>query len=102
MISANTTEQNFTSAVNDCLNLQILHDGNKTPVNMAPFPFSNFSQSENFQLQWEATGATVRQEESFSLEVSGYVDQLTGMTLNELELKIVFNYIRVGSDRLKG
>lgn len=102
MISANTTEQDFTSAVNDCLKLQILHDGNKTPVNMAPFPFSNFSQAENFELQWEATGATVRQEENFSLEVSGEVDQLTGMTLNELELKVIFNFIRVGSDRLKG
>lgn len=102
MISANTTEENFTSAVNDFLLLQILHDGNKTPVNMAPFPFANFAQVGNFQEQWEPNGATVRQEEYFSLDITGTVDQLTGMSLNELELKVVFNFIRVGADKLKG
>lgn len=102
MLAANTSEELFTRAVNDSLKLQILHQGNKTPVNLAPFPFSNFSQTENFELQWEPTGATTRQEEDFLLEITGEVDQLTGMTLNELELNVVFNFIRVGKDKLKG
>lgn len=102
MISANCGEQEFTEAVNDSLLLQILHDGNKTPVNLAPFPFANFSQTENFQLQWMPTGGTVKQEESFLLSISGRVNQLQNMTSNELELKVVFNFIRVGADKLKG
>lgn len=101
-LSANTSEEAFSSAVNDCLFLQILHDGNKTPVNMSPFPFSNFSQTGIFQEQWTATGATIDQEENFSLEITGEVDQLPDMTLNELELKVVFNYIRVSADHLNG
>lgn len=102
MISANCTESQFTSAIDDALYLQILHGGNKTPVNMAPFPFCNFSHGDNFQLQWECSGGTVNQEENFLLQVTGKVNQLTGMTSNELVLKIAFNFIRVGKDNLKG
>lgn len=102
MISANCTESQFTSAIDDPLYLQILHGGNKTPVNMAPFPFCNFSQGDNFQLQWKCSGGTVNQEEKFLLQVTGKVNQLTGMTSNELELKIAFNFIRVGIGNLKG
>lgn len=102
MVSANCGEPEFTTAVKDCLLLQILHDGNKTPVNLSPFPFANFSQTENFQLQWEPTGGTVKQEESFLLSISGKVDQLQNMLSNELELKVIFNFIRVGTKKLKG
>lgn len=102
MISANCTESQFSSAIDNPLYLQILHGGNKTPVNMAPFPFCNFSQGDNFQLQWKCSGGTVNQEEKFLLQVTGKVNQLTGMTSNELELKIAFNFIRVGIDNLKG
>ena len=102
MIAANCNEQDFTTAVNDSLLLQILHDGNKTPVNLAPFPFANFSQTENFQLEWVATVANMKQEEHFKLSITGDVEQLPNMTSNELELKIIFNFIRVGSDKLNG
>ena len=68
---------------------------------MAPFPFANFSQSENFQLQWEASGTTRTQEEFFKLGITGSVDQLQNMTSNELQLNVVFNFIRVGSDKLQ-
>ena len=102
MVAANTTEENFTSGVNGSLMLQILHDGNKTPVNLAPFPFANYAQAGLFQLDWTSSGSTVRQEENFSLAVTGTVDQLTGMSLNELELKISFNFIRVASDKIEG
>lgn len=100
MLSANCQEQDFTSAIDNPLKLQILHDGNKTPVNLAPFPFANFSQTENFQLQWKASGASAKQEEYFRLSISGEVEQLPNMTRNYLELKIIFNYIRVGADKL--
>jgi hypothetical protein len=101
MVSANCSERDFTAAIDEPLKLQILHDGNGTPVNMSPFPFSNFSQSENFQLQWEASGTTRTQEEFFKLGISGSVDQLQNMTSNELQLNVVFNFIRVGSDKLQ-
>ena len=102
MVSANCTDQQFTEAVNGALFLQILHEENNTPVNMAPFPFANFSQGGNFQEQWQITGATMLQEEGVKLAVTGAVDQLTSMTQNELILKVSFNFIRVGADRLKG
>ncbi len=81
--------------------LQILHGGNRTPVNMRPFPFSNFSQADNFQLQWQCSGGTVSQEEEFFLQVTGKVNQLTSMTNNELILKVSFNFIRVGIEQLE-
>ena len=102
MISANCTESQFTSAIDDPLYLQILHGGNKTPVNMSAFPFGNFAQGDNFQLQWKCSGGSTSQEEEFLLQVSGKVNQLTGMNSNELDLKIAFNFIRVGIDELKG
>ena len=101
-VSANCSEEQFTRALSDSLKLQILHGGNRTPVNLAPFPFCNFSQAEEFTLQWSATGTTMTQEEKFLLSVTGEVEQLTGMTLNELELNVVFNFIRVGTDKIDG
>ena len=99
-LSANCAEEDFTRAVNGTLELQILHGGNKTPVNAAPFPFANFSQTDNFQLEWISSGCDTKQQENFELSITGAVDQLPNMTSNELELKVVFNYIRVGSDKL--
>ena len=101
MISANCSSDEFTSALDEQLFLQILHGGNGTPVNMAPFPFSSFAHGDNFQLQWEPSGTTPTQEEKFYLQIQGEVNQLTGMTQNELVLKVAFNYYRVGTDQLK-
>lgn len=101
MIAANCKEEDFTAAIESPLLLRVVHDGNKTPVNLAPFPFANFSQTENFQLEWEPSGASNKQEEFFRLAINGEVEQLTGMTNNKLSLKIVFNFIRVGTDKLK-
>lgn len=102
MISANCSPADFAAAVENPLKLQILHDGNMTPVNMSPFPFSTFSDGDNFQQQWKATGTNSQQSENFLLQVSGEVNQLQGMSQNELILKVSFNYIRVGIDKLKG
>lgn len=101
-VSANCTEEQFTRAIDKPLELQIIHSGNGSPVNLSPFPFANFSQSENFQLQWKASGTTTQQEEEFIITVNGEVNQLTDMLSNTLKLTIVFNFIRVGIDELKG
>lgn len=101
MISANCPEADFSAACESPLMLQIIHGGNKTPVNSAPFPFSNFSMGDNFQLQWKCSGTTRNQEEHFLLQVDGEVNQLSNMTQNELVLNVVFNFIRVGIDKLK-
>lgn len=102
MLSANCTDQQFTEAVNGAMFLQILHSENNTPVNVSPFPFANFSQGGNFQQQWEITASSMLQEENVKLSVTGAVDQLTGMSQNELVIKVSFNFIRVGSKNLKG
>lgn len=100
MISANCTPANFAEGVDKPLKLQVLHGGNMTPVNMSPFPFTEFSQGDNFQLQWVITAATMKQEENFKLAVSGEVNQLSGMTNSELVLRVAFNFIRVGSHKV--
>jgi len=97
MIGANCSGDDFTAAIDKPLKLQVLHGGNGTPVNMAPFPFTNFAHGDNFQLQWEPTGTDTKQEESFKLAVTGEVEQLQNMTLNELVLKVSFNFIRVAT-----
>lgn len=102
MISANCAPDDFAQAVTSPLLLQIIHDGNKTPVNKSPFPFSAFAHGDNFQVQWEITAATIDQEDAFLLAVNGAVDQLPGMTQNELILRVAFNYIRANKDKLEG
>lgn len=101
-VTANCSEAEFTSAVDKPLLLRIIHGGNRTPVNPAPFPFANFSQADIFQLQWEITSASMLQEEDFYLDVSGEVNNITSLLNNQLILRVVFNYIKVGADRLKG
>lgn len=101
MVSANCDAAQFTAALDEPLFLQILHGGNKTPVNMRPFPFSDFSQADNFQLQWKCSGGDRNQQEKFLLQITGSVNQLTGMTNNELVLRVSFNFIRVGLDKLE-
>lgn len=100
MISANCAPADFTQAVDRPLKLRVIHGANKTIVNQAPFPFTEFSQGDNFQLIWKITGATVQQEENFMLEVVGEVDQLSNMTNNELKLKVTFNFFRVSEEAL--
>lgn len=96
-ISANCTDAEFTTAIEEPLMLRVVHGENKTTVNAAPFPFTAFEQVENFQLDWDITGATMKQEEPFLLDVTGTVNQIPGMTNNELILRVSFNYMRVAS-----
>lgn len=95
MLSANCAESDFTTNVIEPLQLQVIHGGNLTPVNMAGFPFSNFSQAENFELEWKDTGVSTDQEEEYFLSVNGRVNQIPGITSNVLKLDIVFNFIRI-------
>lgn len=94
LVSANCADADFTKALNGSLKLQIMHGGNKTPVNMAPFAFPNFAAGDNFQEQWEITGTTTQQDEDFYLAIEGTVQQIDEMTEDRLLLKIAFNFIR--------
>ena len=94
-ISANCTAAEFTTAIEKPLMLRVVHGENRTTVNASPFPFTSFEQVENFQLDWVITGATMKQEESFLLNVTGVVNQIPGMNNNELILRVSFNYMRV-------
>lgn len=95
MLSANCSDSEFTTNVIEPLKLQVIHGGNLTPVNLSEFPFSNFSQAENFELQWKVTGVTVEQEEDFFLSVNGKVNQIPGISSNKLKLDIMFNFILI-------
>lgn len=102
MISANCTDAEFSAAVDSPLLLQVLHGENNTPINLKPFPFTQFSQGGEFQLQWEVTAVTLLQEEPVKLAIQGSVNQIGGLGLNELVIRIGFNYYRVGKNNLKG
>lgn len=94
LISANCSDSDFTKSLTKPLSLQVIHGGNRTPVNMAPFYFTSFANGSNFQLQWEITAASVKQDDDFLLGVVGEVDQINEMTDDNLILKIAFNFIR--------
>lgn len=102
MISANCTDAEFAASVDSPLLLQVYHGENETPISLKPFPFTQFSQGGEFQLQWKITGATMLQEEAVKLGIEGSVNQIGGLLSNELVLKIGFNYYRVGDKKLKG
>ena len=101
MISANTTADNFAAAIDKPLELQILHGANQSAINMCAFPFSTFAHGDNFLADWEITAATVNRKDDFLLQVTGEVNQLTGMTQNELILRVAFNYIRAQKNAVK-
>ena len=94
LISANCSDSDFTKSLNKPLSLQVVHGGNRTPVNMSPFYFTSFANGSNFQLQWEITASNVNQDDDFLLGVFGSVDQIDNMTDDHLILKIAFNFIR--------
>lgn len=102
MIGANCTPEDFAANVGDPLKLQILNGGNMTPVNLAPFPFTQFAHGDNYSMWWNITGAAKAYEDEFLLQVSGKVKQINNMTENELKLKISFNFWRIDNSELKG
>ena len=102
MIGANCTPDDFSQNVQGVLKLQVLHGGNKTPVNLAPFPFSQFAHGDNYSLWWNITGAQTQQyQEECFLQIAGNVKQIMNMTDNELKIKISFNYWRVDNNEIK-
>lgn len=95
MISANCMPDDFAQNVENFLQIQVLHGGNDTPVNVGKFPFATFQDGGNFQLISEITSATTNNEDIFKLSVSGRVAQINNMSENVLRLKIAFNFFRV-------
>lgn len=93
-LSSNSSSAEFTNALDKPLELQILHGGNKTPVNESPFVFSDFAQGSNFSLQWETSGTTTNQQENFLLQIRGSVNQIFSLTDDELKISVVFNFLR--------
>ena len=101
MISANCTEADFSAAIDEPLYLQIIHGGNRTPVNMKPFPFCNFSQADNYQEEFICSTTSAKYDEPFLLGVTGEVNQLLNMSQNELILKVSFNFIRADKEEFE-
>lgn len=98
-ISANCSPDDFAAGVDSPLMLQVLHGGNRTPINYRPFPFAQFSHGDLFTLNWEITAADTSQEDSFLLSVNGKVNQIGNMNSNELVLKVLFNLYRIDANR---
>lgn len=100
MISANCSAEKFAAAVDEPLLLQVLNGSNNTPVNLKPFPFSQFSQGENYTLWFNITGSQTLYIDEFYLQLTGKIRQISGMTSNELKIKISFNFWRVDKGEL--
>ncbi len=101
MISANCTADDFTAAVDEPLKIQIYQGGNDTPVNLSPFPFSQFAHGENYSLWFNITQAA-NYENEFFVGLSGKVRQIANMTSNELKIKLAFNFWRIDKAMLEG
>lgn len=101
MIGANCDPSAFAAAVVDTLNLQVYNGGNKTPVNLAPFKFTQFAHGDNYSLWFNITQAANYQDD-FLLGVVGKVKQIPGMSENILRLKIAFNFWRIDNEQLEG
>lgn len=101
MIGANCLPEDFAAAVDEPLKLQVYNGGNGTPVNLAPFPFSQFAHGDNYTCWFNITQAA-NYEDDFLLGLSGKVRQIADMTSNELKIKIAFNYWRVDNAMLEG
>lgn len=101
MISGNCSAEDFSAAVDEPLKIQIYQGGNDTPVNLAPFPFSQFAHGDNYSLWFNITQAANYQNEFF-VGLSGKVRQIANMTSNELKIKLAFNFWRIDEAMLKG
>lgn len=101
MIAGNCTPEDFAAAVSEPLMLQVYNGGNGTPVNLAPFPFSQFADGDNYSLWFNITQAA-NYEDDFLLAISGKVRQIANMTENELKIKIAFNFWRVDNSVFEG
>ena len=101
MISGNCNADDFAAAVDEPLKIQIYQGGNDTPVNLAPFPFSQFSHGDNYALWFNITQAA-NYENEFFVGLSGKVRQIANMTSNELKIKLAFNFWRIDKAMLEG
>lgn len=101
MISGNCSADDFAAAVDEPLKIQIYQGGNNTPVNLAPFPFSQFSHGDNYSLWFNITQAA-NYENEFFVGMSGKVRQIANMTSNELKIKLAFNFWRIDKAMLEG
>lgn len=101
MIGGNCSPDDFAASVDSPLKLQIYHGSNKTPVNLSPFPFSQFAHGDNYSEWWNITGSNNDYEDKFFLAVEGRVRQISNMVDNELKLKISFNFWRVDNDAIR-
>ena len=100
MISANCMPDDFAAAVDEPLKLQILHGGNNTPINLQPFPFTQFSHGAEFQESWKITASDLDNEDHFKIAITGKVAQIGNMNSNELKIKVAFNFLRVDDAHL--
>lgn len=101
MISGNCNSDDFAAAVDEPLKIQVYQGGNDTPVNLAPFPFSQFAHGDNYSLWFNITQAA-NYENEFFVGLSGKVRQIANMTSNELKIKIAFNFWRIDKAMLEG
>ena len=97
-ISANCNADDFAAAVDAPLLLQVYHGGNNTPVNIDPFPFSQFSHGDNYLLNWKVTATDTENKDAYYIAVEGEVAQIGNMTENELILRVQFNFLRIEGD----
>lgn len=97
-ISANCTPEDFSAGVNAPLLLQVYHGGNNTPINIDPFPFTQFSAGDNYLLNWKVTATDIDNKDPYKMGVTGEVSQIGNMSSNELILRVQFNFLRIEGD----
>jgi hypothetical protein len=105
--AANVSDTIFSNAIDPAFNdgyftLDLIRDGNQTPVNLAPFKFATAGQAQEFSCMARPTG-TENFTESFSLKLRGRLLQtpeILALGKGSLSLTCVFNLYRA-KDELK-
>jgi hypothetical protein len=90
-------ELTFSKAVQGFLSLDIVRDGNKHPVTLAPFKFASFSQAQQFSANF-AANATENNQELFNFVLNGKLDQIAELVGSNLKVNLICNIYRVKMD----
>lgn len=108
-ISANISNEIFNNALDPVFNngffsLDIMRDGNRHAVTLAPFKFSDYNQGENFAANFAPTGTNEINRENFNFKLTGALLQtpeLIAIGLNSISLIVTTNLYRITTKVLK-
>jgi hypothetical protein len=108
-IAGNISNQIFNNALdpaafNGFFLLDIIRDGNRHPVTLAPFKFSDYSQALNFSANFAPNATDKSGRENFNFKLSGgllQTPEILALGLNSISIIITTNLYRISQRAMK-